>query len=133
MTTYTKVVSAVLAPLLVVALISCGGGDDDACERHEVEHLIHITEPTQEPEFSTSSATVTLRGARSSDAAVSWRNSAGGNGPAMLGSCFFFPAPFPLPCWQASIPLSFGSNVITVTGEGSDCEFDEDTITITRT
>ena len=122
--------AAVLAPLLV-ALISCGGGDDDEPERHEVSGLIGITEPS--PGFSTSGATATLKGTRSNLVhTVSWSNSAGGSGSATLGSCGFFPVPIPLPCWQASVPLTIGANVITVIGDGSDGEFGRATITITR-
>jgi hypothetical protein len=120
----------VLAPL-VVALISCGGGGDDEPERHEVPGLIAITQPS--PGFSTTSDTATLRGSRSSTVhTVRWSNSAGGNGSATLGSCTFFPVPLPLPCWQASILLNFGANVITVIGDGDDGEFGQATTTITR-
>src|SRR5262245_4835564 len=119
----------VLVPL--VALTSCGGGDDDAPERHEVQGLIAITEPS--PGFSTSSATAALKGTRSNNVhTVRWSNSAGGSGSATLGSCGFFPVPLPLPCWQASVPLTIGANVITVVGDGSDGEFGQATITITR-
>jgi hypothetical protein len=112
-------------------LVGCGGGEDEPA-RHEVADLIQITEPSAG--FSTSSATTTLKGSRSSTVhAVSWSNSSGGSGSASLGGCVFFPFPLPLPCWQASVTLNFGTNVITVTGEGSDGEFGKDTITITRT
>src|SRR5512145_2922045 len=121
----------VLAPLLI-ALISCGGGSDDEAERHEVSGLISISQPSQGS--STSSATALVRGPRSNTVhTVTWSNSAGGNGSATLGSCVFFPLPLPLPCWETSIPLSVGANVITVIGDGSDGEFSRATITITRT
>ena len=121
----------VLAPLLV-ALISCGGGSDDEPERHEVPGLISISQPSQGS--STSSATALVRGPRSNTVhTVTWSNSAGGTGSATLGSCGFFPSPLPLPCWEASIPLSVGTNVITAIGDGSDGEFCRATITITRT
>jgi hypothetical protein len=112
-------------------LVGCGGGED-APVRHEVPNLIQITEPG--PGLSTASATAILKGSRSSTVhAVSWSNSLGGSGSAALGGCVFFPFPLQLPCWQASVPLNFGANVITVTGEGDDGEFGKDTITITRT
>ena len=121
----------VLAPLLV-ALISCGGGSDDEPERHEVPGLISISQPSQGS--STSSATALVRGPRSNTVhTVTWSNSAGGTGSATLGSCGFFPSPLPLPCWEAPIPLSVGTNVITAIGDGSDGEFSRATITITRT
>jgi hypothetical protein len=95
-------------------LVGCGGGED-APVRHEVADLIQITEPA--PGLSTASATAILKGTRSSTVhAVSWSNSSGGSGSATLGGCVFFPVPFPLPCWQASVSLNFGANVITVTG-----------------
>jgi hypothetical protein len=122
----------VLAPL-VVALISCGsGGGDDEPARHEVPGMIDITDAS--PGFSTSSATVTLKGSRASSVhTVSWSNSRGGHGSADLGSCPFFPFPFPLPCWQAaSIPLFFGENVITVTGEATEGRFSQATTTVTQ-
>jgi hypothetical protein len=112
-------------------LVACGGDGDDETAPHEVADLIQITEPSAG--FSTSSATVTVKGSRSNVIhSVSWSNSAGGSGSATLGSCGFFPVPLPLPCWQASVPLSIGANVITVTGQGSGGEFGRDTITITR-
>jgi hypothetical protein len=112
-------------------LVACGGDGDDETAPHEVGDLIQITEPSAG--FSTSSATVTVKGSRSNVIhSVSWSNSAGGSGSATLGSCGFFPVPLPLPCWQASVPLSIGANVITVTGQGSGGEFGRDTITITR-
>jgi len=111
-------------------LVGCSGGDDEPA-RHEVADLIQITEPNSG--FSTSSGTATLRGTRSSTVhSVSWSNSGGGCGSANLGSCGFFPVPLPLPCWQASVPLSIGANVITVSGQGSGGEFGTDTVTITR-
>jgi hypothetical protein len=113
-------------------LVGCGADGEDTPARHEVADLIQITEPG--PGLSTASATAILKGTRSSSVhGVSWSNSSGGSGSAALGGCVFFPLPLPLPCWQASVPLNFGANVITVTGEGSDGEFGKDTITITRT
>jgi len=113
-------------------LAGCGAEGEEAPERHEVADLIQITEPSAG--FSTSSATATVRGTRSNLVnSVSWSNSAGGSGSATLGSCGFFPVPLPLPCWQASVSLSIGTNVITVTGQSSTGEFGKDTISITRT
>lgn len=121
----------VMSVPFLVALVSCGGGDDEP-ERHEVAGLISISQPSQGS--STPSATAIVRGPRSSTVhTVSWSNSAGGQGSATLGSCGFFPSPIPLPCWEASIPLTVGANVITVIGDGSDGEFGRATITITRT
>jgi len=112
-------------------LVACGGGEDEPA-RHEVPDLIQITEPS--PGFSTTSSTATLKGTRSNQVhSVSWTNSSGGSGSAALTGCVFFPVPFPLPCWQASVSLNVGTNVITVTGEGSDGEFGKDTISVTRT
>jgi hypothetical protein len=120
-----------LAGLAVLVSVSCGGGEDEPV-RHEVPNLVQITRPSAG--FSTSSATVTLEGTRNSGVhTVTWNNSRGGTGNATLGGCVFFPFPLPLPCWQASIPLDFGSNFITVAGEGDEGEFGSDTITITRT
>ena len=121
----------VLAPL-IVALVSCGGGDDEDTPRHEVPGFIEIYEP--DPGFSTTNATVTVKGTGNSTVhTISWNNSAGGNGRGTVGSCLLFPFPLPLPCWQASIPLSIGTNVITVIGDGSEGRFGRATITITRT
>jgi hypothetical protein len=127
--------TALLAPL-VVALISCGGGDDP----EEIEGLISIDRPTGSPTYETYAQSVHASGSRSTSVtSVAWTNAAGGNGAANLTlqrNCVAFPIPIVFPecnhAWDATIPLIIGANVITVTGYDSDGDFGRDTITITR-
>jgi hypothetical protein len=118
-----------LPTLLVLALSSCGGGDD----RDERPDLITInsTPPT------TQATSVGLSGTRSTSVdSVTWSNAAGGSGNATLANDVCgFPLPIPLPCnhrWSASVPLFVGANVITVIGNGGIDEFTRLTVTITR-
>jgi hypothetical protein len=119
---------------LVAALISCGG-DDDA---EEVEGLISIEMPTSEPTHETYEERALVSGPRwTSVEQVTWNNAAGGNGAANLRferNCYGFLIVFP-ECnhaWDATIPLSIGVNVITVTGYGSEGDYTRATIAITR-
>lgn len=125
--------TALLVPL-IVALISCGDGDD----REEIEGLVTIERPTGQPTYQTYAQTVQASGPRwTSVDTVNWSNAAGGSGAANLTfqqNCFAFIIVF-AQCnheWNASIPLVIGANVITVIGFGSDGDFGRDTITITR-
>jgi hypothetical protein len=117
---------------LTMFLASCGGGDDDTPARHEVDGLISSLQVN--PASPTSSTSVAVQGFRSTSvSSVTWSNSAGGSGAATLGTCPAFPAPIPLPCFQATIDLNFGSNSITFVGENPrDGEFTQLTISVTR-
>ena len=119
-----------LPALLVLALSSCGGGDEDDREERSDLITINSTPPT------TQAASVGLSGTRWSHVgSVTWSNAAGGSGNATLANDVCgFPLPIPLACnhrWSASIPLFVGGNVITVIGDAGD-EFTRLTVTITR-
>jgi len=126
---------AVLVPL-VIALSSCGGGDED--EPQEIQGLITIESPTANSTYGdTYEEAVNLSGSRSQTAReVSWSNAASGSGAATLTAeeCFFFSAG-PFVCntgWSAEVPLVVGTNVITVIAYNPNRDFGQDTITITR-
>ena len=126
----------VVALVPVLALSACGGGGDDG--PREIQGLVTIESPTESPTFGpVSQATVIVSGSRSLTAqSVTWSNAAGGSGTAELTvqQCFVGGAG-PFDCnhgWTMSVPLTIGTNTITVTGTNPSGDFGRDAITITR-
>ena len=131
---HTRLRAALLLPPVAAALISCGGDDHG----EEVEGLIAIEEPTTEPTYETYEQTARVSGPRSTSVeSVAWSNAAGGSGAANLTfrqNCFAFIIVF-AECnhaWDATIPLSIGTNVITVVGHGWEGDYTRAAIAITR-
>ena len=91
-----------------------------------VPPTITITDPTDEPAYSTSAAVMSIAGTASDDvelAGVKWSSSAGGGGDCAGTTS-----------WSAdNIALAMGANVITVTAVDGAGNESTDTITVTRT
>lgn len=101
--------------------ITFGGGSSDT-----TNPSVAITSPTSSSTYSTSNASLYLAGTASDNVAVSsvaWTNSAGGSGTATGTTS-----------WSvASITLTSGTNIITVTATDSSGNTAIDTITVTYT
>jgi len=101
--------------------ITFGGGSSDT-----TDPAIAITSPTSSSTYSASNASLYLAGTASDNVAVSsvaWSNSAGGSGAATGTTS-----------WSvASITLTSGTNIITVTATDSSGNTAIDTITVTYT
>ncbi|HEV8218399.1 MAG TPA: Ig-like domain-containing protein, partial [Gemmatimonadaceae bacterium] len=87
---------------------------------------ITIATPTNATTYTTSSTTIALTGTASDNAAVTlvtWTNNTGGSGNAVGTTA-----------WSvASIPLTVGSNVITVTARDAAGNIATDVLTVTKT
>jgi hypothetical protein len=102
-----------------VSITGGGGGGDTTAP------AVSISNPTTNPAYSTSASPLSLGGAASDNVGVSsvtWSNSAGGSGTA-AGTTG----------WSASVPLTSGSNAITVTAHDAAGNTSSDSITVTYT
>jgi hypothetical protein len=100
--------------------ITGGGGGGDT-----TPPAIAIGTPTTSATYSTSSSPLALGGTASDNVgvtSVTWSNAAGGSGTAGGTTT-----------WSASIPLTAGSNVLTVTARDAANNPTSDTITVTYT
>lgn len=106
--------------------------DADACyaeatdeEEDTEDPVVTITSPTEDATYATAANSISLAGTASDDTGVSevtWVNSAGGSGTATGTTS-----------WSATIPLTAGSNVITVTAADAAENEGTDVITVTYT
>lgn len=97
-----------------------GGGSGDT-----TPPAIAIGTPTTSPSYSTSTSPLSLGGSASDNIGVSsvtWSNAAGGSGTAVGTTS-----------WSASIPLTAGTNAISVTAHDAAGNTSSDSITVTYT
>jgi hypothetical protein len=110
-----------LACTISIMLTGCGGGGSDTNYQPQVIEektdtvapVLSISIPTANPAYTTNEGTVTIGGTVSDDTAVTeftWVNASGGTGSIVV-----------TPDWEyPNIPLTRGTNVITVTAKDAD-------------
>ena len=109
--TWNASISLVAGPNTITVTASDAAGNTSSAQIQvtldQTAPTIAITIPTTLPTYSSESTPLSVWGTASDDlalASVTWSNSAGGSGTA-LGTTL----------WAAAIPLTVGSNIITIT------------------
>jgi len=131
MNTYSIFRASIITTIGLLVLSACGGGGGGdggggnvTPPPNDVAPTITITAPSGDPNYTTSTGTITISGTATDDEGVTqvtWANSAGGTGTANG-----------LENWSYSgLQLEVGTNIITVTATDSSNNTATDVITIT--
>jgi serine protease len=115
----TPIMRCLLPLSLVLMFAGCGGGDNG----DKTAPAVTITSPTGNSTYDAAATPLTIGGTASDNkgvSAVTWSSSSGGS-----GTCTGTKS------WTANIPLTAGTNTITVTAKDTSGNTGTDTLTVT--